>query len=391
MLPCKKRGRPTLLGHLDTQVQLYLKKVRESGGVVSARIAIAAAHGIIMACDKTKLQEFGGHIYLNRQWAYSLFRRMDFVKRKATTSKSKNNVADFLQLKESFLMDVRTTVMMEEIPSELVLNWDQTGIKLVPSNGWTMEQKGACRVEVAGLNDKRQITAVFCGSLLGHFLPVQLIYKGKTSRCHPRYEFPSNWHITHSPRHWSTEETMLQYIEHIIVPYVEQVRQDINDDEKAAVVIIDNFKGQVTQSVNALLEHHNIHVCLLPPNTTDLLQPMDISVNKPAKNFIKNKFQEWYSDQIMKQLEGHDESIEIEPIDLSMQVLKELEAKWLVEMAEYMSDNPQFIVKGFIRSGITGSLDDEYDNKSDYDSESELNADNTSSESDESEADESDF
>ena len=50
MLPCKKRGRPTLLGHdLDTQVQLYLKKVRESGGVVSARIAIAAARGIIMA------------------------------------------------------------------------------------------------------------------------------------------------------------------------------------------------------------------------------------------------------------------------------------------------------------------------------------------------------
>ena len=52
---------------------------------------------------------------------------------------------------------------------------------------------------------------------------------------------------------------------------------------------------------------------------------MDISINKPAKNFIKNKFQEWYSDQIMKQLEGHGESIEIEPIDLSMQVLKELE------------------------------------------------------------------
>ena len=56
-----------------------------------------------------------------------------------------------------------------------------------------------------------------------------------------------------------------------------------------------------------------------------------------------------------------------------------------------MSDNPQFIIKGFIWSGITGSLDDKYDNKRDYDSESELDVDNTSSESDESEADESDF
>ena len=39
-----------------------------------------------------------------------------------------------------------------------------------------------------------------------------------------------------------------------------------------------------------------------------------------------------------------------------MQVVKQI-AKWLVDMAKYISDNPQFIVNGFIRSGITGALD----------------------------------
>ena len=29
--------------------------------------------------------------------------------------------------------------MMEEIPDELVINWDQTGIKYVPVSQWTME------------------------------------------------------------------------------------------------------------------------------------------------------------------------------------------------------------------------------------------------------------
>ena len=54
-------------------------------------------------------------------------------------------------------------------------------------------------------------------------------------------------------------------------------------------MIMDNFKGQVTSKVNELLEVHNIHVCLLPPNTTDLLQPMDIAVKKTCKRFFEAK------------------------------------------------------------------------------------------------------
>ena len=37
--------------------------------------------------------------------------------------------------------------------------------------------------------------------------------------------------------------------------------------------------------------------------------------------------------------------------------MRELSARWLVEMAEYISDNPQFIINGFIRAGISESLD----------------------------------
>ena len=65
-------------------------------------------------------------------------------------------------------------------------------------------------------------------------------------------------------------------------------------------MIMDNFKGQVTSSVVSLLTVNNIMVCYVAPNMTDKLQPMDLTVNKPAKDFLKQKFQEWYSDQILK-------------------------------------------------------------------------------------------
>ena len=119
---------------------------------------------------------------------------------------------------------------------------------------------------------------------------------------HPHFKFPSDWDITHSPKHWSNEETMFQYIKAIIIPYVEKQRDNLGED-KSALVIMDNFKGQITPCVNAILEENSIHVCLLPANTTDLLQPVDISVNKPVKDFLRQKFQDWYSSQIAEQLD----------------------------------------------------------------------------------------
>ena len=170
---------------MDEQVQLYLCKIRENGGGITASVIVAAARGIVMSRDRTRLTEFRGHIEVSRQWAYHLLSRMKFVRRKGTTAKSKHTPADFAAVKKAFLDDIVDTVTMDDIPPELILNWDQTGIHLVPASMWTMDREGSKRVEIAGANDKRQITAVFCGTLTGDFLPLQLIYKGKTPRCHP--------------------------------------------------------------------------------------------------------------------------------------------------------------------------------------------------------------
>ena len=72
---------------------------------------------------------------------------------------------------------------------------------------------------------------------------------------------------------------MKDYLTEIIIPYVKAQRDVMNEPDKSAVVIVDNCNGQVTPDIFQLLEANNIHLCLLPPNTTDRLQPMDVSVN----------------------------------------------------------------------------------------------------------------
>ena len=58
---------------------------------------------------------------------------------------------------------------------------------------------------------------------------------------------------------------------------------------KPTVAIIDSFKGQITETVTSQLETNNVHVCLLPPNTTDL-QSMDFAVNKLEKTSCTRSF-----------------------------------------------------------------------------------------------------
>ena len=77
-------------------------------------------------------------------------------------------------------------------------------MKIVPSSNWTMEKK---HVEIAAIGDKHQITAVLACTLTGTLLPMQLIYEGKTEKCHLSVSFPVGWHVTPTDNHWANENT----------------------------------------------------------------------------------------------------------------------------------------------------------------------------------------
>ena len=108
-----------------------------------------------------------------------------------------------------------------------------------------MDKEGSKCVEISGANDKRQIIAVFCGSLTSDFLLLQLIYKVKSPHCQTRFQFPSDWHVTYSPKHCMVGiGTVVQYITKIFVPYIKAQRDALGDSEQSALVIMDNFKDR---------------------------------------------------------------------------------------------------------------------------------------------------
>jgi len=110
---------------------------------------------------------------------------------------------------------------------------------------------------------------------------LQFVYEGKTDCCLQHNNFPSSWNATKTPTYWSNEHTTKEYFTEIILPFVDEKRRILKLSSEQQALL--NFKAQCTLS---LLDANNISVVMIPPNCTDRLQPLQLSVNKAAKDFF---------------------------------------------------------------------------------------------------------
>ena len=354
-LPVKQRGRPTLLGDPDAKVQKFLKLSRNRGAVINSNIAIATATGFL----KTSIDESINHLTLTRPWAQSLFRRMGFVRRFATTGKVEITEGVKREAELLFIHEIVHQVEDNDIPHSMILNLDQTPLKYVPCGKTTLAKKSSKTVPIDGVSDKRMITATFTVTLDGQFLPMQLIYSGKATRSIPKVEFPKGFSLSANPKHFSNEEESLKLMEEIIIPYYRNERRRLGlETEHPGLLIMDVFKGQTTSAVRDLLKENNIFFTKVPANMTNLYQPLDLTVNGFAKSYMKKLFTEWYAKQISEALEsGKDaESIEV-PLQLSK--LKPLHAKWKLKLFNEMTSESgkEVILKGWLKAGIKDGIE----------------------------------
>ena len=126
---------------------------------------------------------------------------------------------------------------------------------------------------------------------------------------------------------------MHRYIENIIVPFVDNKRELLKlKKSHPALAMIDCFRGQTTPGILDLLQENNIITVMVPINCTDKLQPIDLSINKPVKDQMKSKFQEWYASEVQKQLKSVP--LDQVKVDLTAAVVKTNCARWIQSTIE---------------------------------------------------------
>ena len=78
----------------------------------------------------------------------------------------------------------------------MIINLDKTPSKFVPGLNKTLVEKGRESVPIASSSDKQMIATKFSITLTREFLPIQLIYSGKTRKSIPAVSFPSAFVIS---------------------------------------------------------------------------------------------------------------------------------------------------------------------------------------------------
>ena len=340
---------------LDGLVQQYILAASNRRNVISRNIAVSAAK-VIMERYPRPIGSVGIE---SSHWAQSVFRRMGFRRRQATTSTLEIPEGALKEITMLFHHDIVTKVAKFNIPDSLIINLDQTPTKYVT----TLAKKNSKTVTIKGSTDKRTITATFAISIRGDFLPMQLIYGGKTKKCLPLFKFPEKFSLNYSETHYSNEKEACKFIEEILKPYIKQViERDNLPIDQTALVIMDVFKGQVTPMVLDLYKESNIVVVLVPANMTNHLQPLDLTVNGYVKRFMREKFNSWYSSQLRWQL---DEGKHLQDIDvpLRLSILKPFHAEWLVDCYNHMTTTAgrNIILSGWKSAGIMEALQAETD------------------------------
>ena len=111
------------------------------------------------------MKEHGGSTDHHQTLAQSIHRRLEFVKRKATTSKQPVSPGFIHEVGFTFFSAIQRNINAYLIPPELVINIDQTPLRFYLTSTHTLTKKGEASVPITNSSDYRQTSQMAFTSL----------------------------------------------------------------------------------------------------------------------------------------------------------------------------------------------------------------------------------
>lgn len=135
------------------------------------------------------------------------------------------------------------------------------------------------------------------GNASGQLAPPMIMYAYERIPKHIVLQVPHGWGIGKSESGWMTSESFYEYISNIFYPWL--IAQSI---EFPVVLYLDGHKSHVTMPLTEFCREKAIILISLPPNSTHVMQPLDVGFFKPLKSSWKNAINKFKTENNNKTL-----------------------------------------------------------------------------------------
>ncbi|CAH2097239.1 unnamed protein product [Euphydryas editha] len=169
-----------------------------------------------------------------------------------------------------------------------IFNTDESAFFLSPKPGRVLVKRGTKNVYLANGDEKENLTVLLTANAAGKLAPPMIVYSYNRIPANIAKNVPETWAIGKSESGWMCGETFFEYVANVFNPWL--IEEGI---QKPVLLFVDGHKSHLTLHLSNFCSENGIEIIALYPNSTHILQPMDIAVFRPLKLFYRKAVVDW--------------------------------------------------------------------------------------------------
>lgn len=169
-----------------------------------------------------------------------------------------------------------------------VFNMDETSFYLSPKGAVVLATRGEPVYDVSSNSDKENITTLITVNALGEIAPPLTVFKYERLPPAVAKAAPPFWGLGKTEKGWMTGESFYEYFANVFYPFLVE-----NNIELPVIVFLDGHASHLTMHLTNFCKANGIILVCLYPNTTHILQPLDVAFFFPLKSKWREMVRMW--------------------------------------------------------------------------------------------------
>ena len=151
------------------------------------------------------------------------------------------------------------------------------------------------------------------------------------------------------------EDLMKRWIKEIWAKHVKKIC-DEEQTESESILCLDSFSAHTSEAVATEFERQKVHTVVIPGGCTSILQPLDVSLNKPFKSILRRHWQQYMFDKTEELEAARETSDDPRQFSKIPPPSRQMLVDWIADAWRDISCKGPAITKSFFVTGIGNAL-----------------------------------